>query len=561
MADIKTHLNNIKGALFGKDVRGSIHDGIDAINKEVENTTGRQVDLENTFDQLVINAGNSNAEIVDARVGENGKTYEKLGDRLDSVDSQLEHNANNIYYVAPKNFNDDIQSAIEYAFNNNIPCIKLEGKKYSLSDSVLLYSNMTLEGVKGKTVLELKGVNKPVIGKKGSVAGNTHIKNIKVVGDNTLTSNHGIVLNDYYSSIVNCEAYQCGGYGFYMYEGSVSSTLVENKIENCIARSCSNTSFYLGSSSNKITDGFLLNCISHGNGNNKALHIGSSAGWNINGLHTYSHGSTSDVIRIADSYHTFVNNIYVEDFDKIALNFGQCQLGLNISNITIKFKYGLTDSVAISLNHSTAHNSVSNVNISNVAIHNLGNLSNCSVYGGDDSNYTAYVSNTSITGGSAGLNLIQSGLSSERYKILANARVLGKLHITKDITEDTRNILYNNCKLPIYKSGKIDASQSQQTIVINLPYFMDYDKIIANLKIYTSSWDTGSARIKYSTELLISAKTGNSATVYKNDLLTSTGFSVEPSFVVDKTNKTLTVTFTPSTSDGTGIWVCNMYQL
>ena len=28
MADIKTHLNNIKGALYGKDVRNSIHDAI-----------------------------------------------------------------------------------------------------------------------------------------------------------------------------------------------------------------------------------------------------------------------------------------------------------------------------------------------------------------------------------------------------------------------------------------------------------------------------------------------------------------------------------------------------
>lgn len=89
MADIKTHLNNIKGALYGKDVRGSIYDGIDAINTEVENTTGRQVDLENTFDQLVINAGNSNAEIVDARVKNDGTSYSKLGDRLDAVDSQL----------------------------------------------------------------------------------------------------------------------------------------------------------------------------------------------------------------------------------------------------------------------------------------------------------------------------------------------------------------------------------------------------------------------------------------------------------------------------------------
>ena len=96
MANIKNYLDNIKGALFGKDVRSSIHDGIDAINKEVESTTGRQVDLEETFDQLVINAGNSNAEIVDARVKSDGTSYSKLGDRLDAVDSQLEHNTNEI---------------------------------------------------------------------------------------------------------------------------------------------------------------------------------------------------------------------------------------------------------------------------------------------------------------------------------------------------------------------------------------------------------------------------------------------------------------------------------
>ena len=104
MANIKNHLNNIKNALFGQEVRGSIHDGIDAINKEVESTTGRQVDLEKTFDQLVINAGNSNAEIVDARVKSDGTSYSKLGDRLNEVDSQLEHNANNEYI----NLNDEL---------------------------------------------------------------------------------------------------------------------------------------------------------------------------------------------------------------------------------------------------------------------------------------------------------------------------------------------------------------------------------------------------------------------------------------------------------------------
>lgn len=90
MANIQNYLNNIKNALFGRDVRGSIHDGIDAINKEVEETTKRQVDLESTFDVLIINAGNSNAEIVDARVKSDGTSYSKLGDRLNEVDSQLE---------------------------------------------------------------------------------------------------------------------------------------------------------------------------------------------------------------------------------------------------------------------------------------------------------------------------------------------------------------------------------------------------------------------------------------------------------------------------------------
>lgn len=123
MANIKNELNNIKSALYGKDVRGSIHNGIDAINKEVESTTNRQEHLEGTFDQLIINSGNSNAEMVDARVGENGKSYAKLGDRLDEVDSQLEHITNNKLSINVKDFGakgdgitDDTQ-AIQNCFN------------------------------------------------------------------------------------------------------------------------------------------------------------------------------------------------------------------------------------------------------------------------------------------------------------------------------------------------------------------------------------------------------------------------------------------------------------
>ena len=53
MANIQNNLNKIKNAVLGVDVRDSIHDGIKAINEEVENTTDRQVQLEGTFDELL----------------------------------------------------------------------------------------------------------------------------------------------------------------------------------------------------------------------------------------------------------------------------------------------------------------------------------------------------------------------------------------------------------------------------------------------------------------------------------------------------------------------------
>lgn len=165
MANIKNHLNNIKNALFGQEVRGSIHDGIDAINKEVESTTGRQVDLEKTFDQLVINAGNSNAEIVDARVKSDGTSYSKLGDRLNEVDSQLEHNTSGIKDISIniKSFGakgdgitDDtqaIQDALNYCTEHRLKLYFPIGV-YSINETLTFKDYVNIEGAeKNKTIL------------------------------------------------------------------------------------------------------------------------------------------------------------------------------------------------------------------------------------------------------------------------------------------------------------------------------------------------------------------------------------------------------------------------
>ena len=39
MANITTYLKNILSSIYGRDVRQSIHDGIEAINSDVEDNT------------------------------------------------------------------------------------------------------------------------------------------------------------------------------------------------------------------------------------------------------------------------------------------------------------------------------------------------------------------------------------------------------------------------------------------------------------------------------------------------------------------------------------------
>lgn len=97
MAIISDKLNKILSAVFGKDVRQALHDGLDAINKETESTTSRQDYLDRKYDEQIKNMtlqDPSSAEIVDMRVAANGTTFEKAGDRLNYFDEQLDTKAN-----------------------------------------------------------------------------------------------------------------------------------------------------------------------------------------------------------------------------------------------------------------------------------------------------------------------------------------------------------------------------------------------------------------------------------------------------------------------------------
>ena len=90
MTNIKTLLNNIKGALYGKDVRNSIHNAI-----------------KTCYDDASVNNDNANMEVTQAR-GE----YETLGERLDDHASQLEQKANLNSVFSMANMGQDVKEAM-----------------------------------------------------------------------------------------------------------------------------------------------------------------------------------------------------------------------------------------------------------------------------------------------------------------------------------------------------------------------------------------------------------------------------------------------------------------
>lgn len=89
---IQEILDNILHAVFGKDVRQSMHDGVKRANDICEETEARQTVLENKYDLLLRNCTElspSDSEIVDARIKEDGTAYNTLGERLDNLDAKM----------------------------------------------------------------------------------------------------------------------------------------------------------------------------------------------------------------------------------------------------------------------------------------------------------------------------------------------------------------------------------------------------------------------------------------------------------------------------------------
>ena len=164
MANVTDKVTQIRNAVYGKDVRENIASGIEDINTETIGTTASQTVLNGQFNSLVINAGNSNAEIVAGRTSTvTGLTKDTIGHRVDGIDTSLAQNlqrkvntSNAIYVEAfPKIAGDlddteRINRAILFAQSNNINKIILAPIMYDVTKgTITTILGVEIEGTYG----------------------------------------------------------------------------------------------------------------------------------------------------------------------------------------------------------------------------------------------------------------------------------------------------------------------------------------------------------------------------------------------------------------------------
>ena len=137
MANIQSYLNQIKNAVFGKEVRESIHDAI-----------------KQCYDDAAVNHDNANMEVklargthdtLNDRLVENEKNQENLSSQLDNITT----------YITPEMFGcigdgiiDDtvnLQRCIDYAISKKVSIKSKSYKKYKISDTINVNGTVNID--------------------------------------------------------------------------------------------------------------------------------------------------------------------------------------------------------------------------------------------------------------------------------------------------------------------------------------------------------------------------------------------------------------------------------
>ena len=440
MANIKNELNNIKSALYGKDVRSSIHNGIDAINNEVESTTGRQVDLENTFDQLIINAGNSNAEIVDARVKNDGTSYSKLGDRLDAVDSQLEQIRAKSRVTPRERYlseTDDTIRLQEVLDNSNY--IFLDEEEYYVSSiTIKNYVNIAGKGREITRIIQTDNANNDMIVINDGIGKNISISNLTLLGNraNQTRENKGINCIDSIEYDKSVELYDVVVKDF----KDVGLYLGENRNMFHIDK-CTFTNNKQGCLISSI-DGFLLNSEIPSN-DYENLYLRNGTGSTFSNLNIYGSKNSCGVYIHDGCFYVCINGCHIDGNAKEGIVIEQTSSENPRRNIILTNNSFLPNS-------TSSYGEYSHINLKQATKGVI--ISSCEFWTYNSQQTVKYICEI-------GNNTSQNSFINNTYSTSTNKP------FSKDITNDKSKIFINDDRLGVYSSNQTTVTNSNINFV------------------------------------------------------------------------------------------------
>ena len=517
-------MNNFK---ITKTILENINEQNDRINECVDIVNGYTTDEETRVNQELQRQENELRR--EEQYNNNENRFAEINQQLDNIAIQ----------VTPRMTNNNLQEAVDLAVTLGVNKLVLEKKTYNLNDTLYLPSNFILEGVKGESIISMQGINKPVISKKGSIGGNTHIKNITIIGDKTQSENDGIYFNDYYSSIEDCTIGNCGRYGVYFANGAASGTLVENKFKSLVFRNCMGYAFY-SDDGNKCTDATLEDILVNGaTGVLGGIRIGSGAGWFISKVHTYNFNSVCP-FDIRNSYNTNIDNIYIENSGSEAIGLYQVQQTCNINNITIMRSTNMRTGIYLNKSTTTSYSAVVNI-------------SNCNIVNNIDSDFTMINSDGSSVGVKTS-NLSIQGTNKSSVKLIgdnikSSSSYIDNVQIDGTLRGENSKLFLNDTKFLPYFTKKW-SGKGEKTIVLQLSNITPYCKIPFLITLFAQKWDTQGGQVKFSASGLISCGSSvSSNAIMSLELGTSIGLTTTPKYSLNGETQELTIKFTPSATD------------
>lgn len=539
------------------------------MNNKIDNLSDFTIDglLENAQNSGKINSLDIRSRSLISSLQEYGinpKDFGALGNANYRKPGTNQWFADKAYNILANDDTISLQNAIEYAYVNNLKKVNIPAGNYLISNTLYYYSETTISGAgRNKTILKMTGINKPILVTKGYLdklepTGHGKLHDFSILGDQSQPLNKGLIIRDFYSEIFNITVSETGGNGIEYTHLSLSGTsvngnLVENLIKNIVIRNCMGISFKVGDpNNNKLTDGIMRNIIIwQPSGNiNKAISIGSSAGWTIDGIHTYGSVDAECAVEFLNGYYTNINNIYIEAFKNLGIYLGASQRAINLTNISFNTSSCLRNADCIRIEISKAFNSAE-VNISNISIINSVNqvINGISCF---SEAITVNCVNVNVGGDYSSLVNKYKGINRMNMKRMSNLIIDGRLVDTETKTK----LSYEGMGLS-YADSKLVSGAGIKSIIFKLPKIISYDKVIGDIFISASSYDNGVLRATWRAMIMVSAKSNqtNSYTVYVTPIILPNGFLMNPNISIDKLEDfgEITVTFSYANTDSSGI--------